>query len=249
MSVTMKRILVVEDDDGTRALLQDLLFSAGYEVSTATDGPEALSRIQRSGLPNLALIDLGLPTMHGFTLCERIKRMGDVPIIILTGEDSEEAIVFAIHRYADDYITKPFNRREVVARIQRVLSRFPDSALAEAARVPVDDYLSIDLPNSRIWRGGEEISLTPTESNILFILFSNAGRTIPPETLMARVWPNEEVFEETLRVHLHRLRRKLQPDTNKAQYIHTERGTGYVFRTPEAPTPNESDLPAGSRHS
>ncbi len=228
-----KRILVVEDDTVTRRLLQQVLDQAGFDVTVCGDATSALNVLQQNGLPHLVILDLGLPGMHGFALSERIKRMGDVPIIILTGDASEDSKVEGIQQYAEDYITKPFIVREVVARIQRVLSRVTDSSYAEGPVVHVDDHLSIDFANNRIALDGEEIALTPIETNLLFILLNNKGRVVPPDILLARVWPNEEVYEETLRVHIFRLRKKLQPNSEQPQYIHTERGVGYALYVPE----------------
>jgi len=236
--VNAKKILIVEDDSITRRLLRDVLEAAGYDAHTVSDGPEALDALRRNGLPHLAIIDLGLPTMDGFTLSEKIKRMADVPIIILTGNSDRNTLVHGIENYADDYILKPFHAPEVVARVGRVLSRIntPDPP---AHLVEIDSYLSIDFANSCLYRAGERVTLTPIESRLLHILARDRGRIISPQMLIARAWPNEEVFEETLRVHLHRLRRKLQPDPEKPGYIYTERGVGYVFRLAENPPSEE----------
>jgi DNA-binding response OmpR family regulator len=231
--VNTKHLLIVEDDFVTRTLLREVLEKAGYQVSAVSDAPEALTFLQQKGLPHLVLVDLGLPSMHGFALSERIKHMGDVPIIIITGDDSQEAIVYGIQKYAEDYMTKPFNVNEVVARVQRVLSRFGDYSYAQAPVMVIDKHLSIDFPRSRLVLDGQSAPLTPIETNLLHILVRNQGRIVSPETLMARVWPNVEVFEETLRVHMHRLRRKLQSGNGQLQYIRTERGVGYSFSVPD----------------
>lgn len=224
-----KRLLVVEDDSTTRRLLQQVLQQAGFEVVAASDASSALTLLQQQGLPHLILLDLGLPGMGGFELSERIKRMGDVPIIILSGNDEEESKIYGIEQYADDYITKPFNIKEVIARIQRVLSRIADYSYAQGRVVEVDSHLSIDFANKRIILDGKEVALTPTETNLLHILYRQKGHVVSPDTLIARVWPAEEVYEETLRVHMHRLRKKLQ----LASYLQTERGIGYSFVVPD----------------
>ncbi len=124
--IEIKRLLIVEDNLDFRAGLKDALDEAGYEVITFGDGPDALRYIERHGLPHLILADLQLPTMHGFELIDRLRRMGNVPVIILSGESSEESRVRGIEQYADDYLVKPVSLREVVARVGRVLSRIPD---------------------------------------------------------------------------------------------------------------------------
>lgn len=231
--MTNLRLLIVEDDAVTRDLLQHVLQQAGYEVNAVRDGPDALNFIKKNGLPHLVVLDLGLPGMHGFTVGELIKRMGDVPIIILTGEDSEDMVVQGIEQYADDYITKPFSVKEVVVRIQRVLSRVIDFSYAQSPVVQIDEHLAIDFPNNQVWRDGQIITLTPTETSLLSVLLRNKGHIVPTATLIARVWPNEEVYEETLRVHIARLRGKLAAKSNEMQYIRNERGVGYTFNFPE----------------
>jgi DNA-binding response OmpR family regulator len=222
-----KRLLIVEDDTITRRLLSEVLGQAGYQVSSVTDGSEALDALRKQGLPHLILLDLGLPTMHGFVLGEQIKRMGDVPIIILTGDDTEESILRGLREYADDYITKPFNVREVVARVQRVLSRVNNFSYAQAPAIQIDAHLLVDFSNNQITIDDRRATLTPIESGLLSVLMRNKGQIVPSEVLIARVWPNGDVDEEALRVHIFRLRRKLHTDS--IEYIHTERGVGYAF--------------------
>jgi DNA-binding response OmpR family regulator len=223
-----KRILIIEDDSIMRRLLQTVLQEAGFETVAASEASDALSILQTQGLPHLIVMDLGLPGMGGFALSEHIKRMGDVPIVIITGDDSPESKIRGIQNYAEDYITKPFHVKEVVARIQRILSRINDYSYANGPYIAVDSNLSVDFANNRILIGTQEVGLTPIETSLLHILIRNRGQTVSPATLISRVWPNEEVYEETLRVHMHRLRRKLQHDSDE-QYIHTERGAGYSF--------------------
>jgi len=223
-----KRLLVIEDDSIARKLLQQVLQQAGYTVTAVGDASSALTTLQQDGLPHLILLDLGLPGMDGFTLSDHIKRMGDVPIIVLSGVSDEETKTAGIERFADDYITKPFNSKEVVARIHRVLSRIGDYSYAGGRVTRVDDRLSVDFTHQRAWLNDQEIVLTPIESNLLMILLRNKGQIVSPETLLARVWPNEEVYEETLRVHMSRLRHKLKSD-GQPDYIQTERGAGYSF--------------------
>ena len=224
-----KRLLIIEDDSITRKLLQQVLQQAGYNVTAVADASGALTTLRQDGLPHLILLDLGLPGMDGFTLSDHIKRMGDVPIIVLSGNSNEDVKTAGIERFADDYITKPFNAKEVVARIQRVLSRINDYSYAQGPVTTVDERLSIDFASNRAWLDGQEVALTPIETNLLMILLRNKGQIVSAETLLARVWPNEEVYEETLRVHMSRLRSKLKSDDKQARYIYTERGAGYTF--------------------
>jgi DNA-binding response OmpR family regulator len=230
-----KKLLVVEDDYVTRALLRNVFEQEGYAVAVTSDAPEALDYLTMHGLPHLVLVDLGLPSMHGFDLCRRIKRLGDVPIIILTGNTTAESATEAIRNYAEDYVRKPFNIDEIVARVQRVLSRLHTDSYTI---LTIDDHLAIDFPNSRLTIDGQANPLTPIESNLLYLLINNRGRVVGIETLMQRVWANEEVYEETVRVHMHRLRGKLRGKNGGYTYIRTVRGEGYAFDDPHA----DSDL-------
>ncbi|HRE46590.1 MAG TPA: response regulator transcription factor [Aggregatilineales bacterium] len=223
--MTPKRILIVEDDLVTQTLLREILEREGFNTNAVGDGPDALAHLQRSGLPELILIDLGLPTMHGFELCRRVKRMGDIPIMILTGDTSPQTATEGLHDYAEDYIRKPFDVDEVVARIKRVLSRL--SGDGSSPLEIIDSALTIDFVNNRVIVDQTPVLLSPIETNLLYILYRNRGRLVSNEALMARVW-GEDDLHESLRVHIHRLRKKLEGKT-KRDYILTERGYGYLF--------------------
>ncbi|MEL6525697.1 MAG: response regulator transcription factor [Chloroflexota bacterium] len=140
-----------------------------------------------------------------------------------------------LKKYAEDFIVKPFELRELEARVEVVLSRMPSLDYASEPIVHVDDSLDIDFAHNRIVVNGKSVGLTPTESILLHVLLRNAGRVVENRMLIARVWPSEDVFEDTLRVHMHRLRRKLEADSHHPHYIRTERGVGYMFtiRPPE----------------
>jgi DNA-binding response OmpR family regulator len=229
----IKRLLVVEDDLSIRDLIKRALIDADFEVATVPDGPDALRYIERHGLPHLILLDLVLPTMHGFELSEKIKNMADVPIIILSNDSDEESVVTGIQKYAEDYITKPFSRRVLVARIRRVLSRIGNFSYAEGAVVRIDDHIALDMVGGRIVVDETASELTPIETRILGVLINHAGRTVHTEQILERVWPNEDMPEETLRVNISRLRRKFDYPGRTHDYIQTERGTGYRFSYPD----------------
>ncbi len=223
------KVLLIEDDPGISKLVNDYLTKHGYEVVTTADGPEALEHIKQRGLPHIALVDLVLPTMHGFEVSSRLKSMADVPIIFVTSTNDTETIVQGLKKYAEDFIVKPFELRELEARIQVVLARMPSLDYASEPIIHIDEHLSIDFAHNRIILAGKTIGLTPTESILLHVLLRNAGRVVENRMLIARVWPNEDVYEDTLRVHMHRLRRKLEADSHHPHYIRTERGVGYMF--------------------
>jgi len=230
------KVLVVEDEADICKLINDYMSLHGFDVTTVNDGVDALDYIRERGLPHIALIDLGLPTMHGFELSSKIKAMADVPIIFVTSSSDTDTIVQGLRRYAEDFIVKPFELRELEARVQAVLARMPSLDYASEPIVQIDEHLQIDFAHNRIVLNNKGDSLTPTESILLHVLMRNAGRVVENRMLIARVWPSEEVFEDTLRVHMHRLRRKLESDSHHPHYIRTERGIGYMFtvRPPES---------------
>lgn len=234
------KVLLIEDDPGINKMVTDFLTKTGYEVTPFPDGPEALDHIKQRGLPHIALIDLGLPTMHGFEVSSRIKAMADVPIIFVTAINDTDTTVQGLKKYAEDFIVKPFELRELEARIQVVLARMPSLDYASEPVVTIDEFLNIDFAHNRLVLSGKSIGLTPTESILLHVLLRNAGRVVENRMLIARVWPNEDVYEDTLRVHMHRLRRKLEADSHHPHYIRTERGVGYMFTV----RPPETDEPA-----
>ncbi|MCX7671875.1 MAG: response regulator transcription factor [Anaerolineae bacterium] len=225
----LQRILVVDDDPIILRLVRDKLESVGYAVLTASNGRQALDLIARHGMPHLAIVDVNMPVMGGLEFCQAVQQFSDLPIIMLSAVDEEETIIQSIDRYAEDYITKPFSPRELVARVQRVLRRIGDFAYTFDPITRVDDYLSVDFARQQAIVNGQPVSLTPTETKLLYILIRNAGRIISTDFLLRRLWPLEEVFEDTLRVHIRRLRQKIEPDPSRPRYIVTERGAGYTF--------------------
>ncbi len=224
-----QRLLVVDDDPDILRLVSDKLEHAGFQVMTAASGEAALDVIARRGLPHLAIVDLNMPGMDGFELCRRVLRFSDLPIIILTAVDEEETVIRAIDLFAEDYVIKPFSPRELVARVSRVLRRIGDFAYCLEPVTEVDERLAVDFVGQRALLDGLAVPLSPTEAKILYLLMRNAGRPVTTEFLLRRVWPLEEVFEDALRVNIHRIRRKLGANPSGLPYIVTERGVGYSF--------------------
>ncbi len=224
-----QRILVVDDDPAIQRLVKDKLENAGYEVFTAANGRQALEVIGRTGIPHLAIVDINMPTMNGFEFCEAVQQFSDLPVIMLSAVDEEETIIQGISRYAEDYVTKPFSPRELLARVQRVLRRIGDFAYTLALLTRIDGRLAVDFPHQSVLVDEHPVALTPTETKLLYLLLRNAGRIVTIDFLLRRLWPMEEVFEDTLRVHVHRLRQKIEPNPSKPSYILTERGLGYSF--------------------
>jgi DNA-binding response OmpR family regulator len=228
----VRRILAVEDDPDLLRLIARELTAAGFEVWPAASAERALELIGERGLPHLGLIDILLPGLDGLELCRRLQEWSDLPVVLLTSIDEEETVVAAIQRFAEDYIVKPFKPREMVARVERVLRRIGDFAYCLQPVVPVDERLAFDLAHQRAIVLGRPVPLTATETKLLYVLLRNAGRVVETAFLLRRLWPSDEVFEDTLRVHIHRLRGKIEPTPSRPRYIVTERGTGYRFPLP-----------------
>ena len=227
-----QRILVIDDDAGILQLMELTLSRAGYEVLTALSGEEALELIERRGLPHLAIVDILMPGMDGFEFCRAVHEFCDLPIILLSAVVAKDTVVQGIQECAEDYITKPFSPRELAARVERVLRRIGDFAYALQPLTDVDERLAVDFAAQQVIVDGEPVHLTPTESKLLYVLMRNGGRAVATDYLLRRVWPLTEVYEDSLRVHIRRLRQKIEMEPSQPYYILTERGLGYRFLGP-----------------
>ncbi|MCZ2114465.1 MAG: response regulator transcription factor [Anaerolineae bacterium] len=228
--VNTYRILALDDNYSIQRLVSAALQKAGFEVSTVSSAEEGLENIQRFGLPHLALVDIHMPYgMNGLEFCETILTYSDIPIIMLTAVDDDETIIQLIDQFAEDYITKPFNPGEMVARVRRVLRRIGDFAYALSPETIVDARLVVNFPSQQVIVDGKEIQLTPTEAKLLYILMRNAGQTVTSDFILRRLWPMESVHEDRLRVYIHRLRQKIERQPNRPKYITSRRGVGYSF--------------------
>ncbi|MEM9554017.1 MAG: response regulator transcription factor [Acidobacteriota bacterium] len=223
------RILVVDDDPDICTTVRMTLELEGFEVVTAHSADEAELAIQRHGLPHLAVVDIMMPGTTGIEFCRRVQKYADLPVIMLTAVDDVETVAQTITEVAEDYVTKPFHPPELAARVKRVIRRIGDFGFRLEPTTVIDDYLSVDFAEKRAICNGEAVSLTPTETKLLHILIGNARRTVRTDYLLGRIWPLDEVFEDTLRVHVHRLRQKIEPKTGAPRYLITQRGTGYSF--------------------
>src|SRR5687768_4432572 len=217
-------ILLVDDDHTLLSAIARRVARAGYEVRTATSGPAALKLLDVSW-PALMVVDLMMPGMDGFELCRRVKQLADLPIIVLSAVDASEAKVSALELYAEDYVTKPFDPDELVARIQRVLRR---SAIG-SPQISLDGGdVEVDLATRRISTPTGTQQLTPTEARLLQVLAAHVNRVVPTEELLSRVWTDADGADPSyLWVTIRRLRRKLEPDPDHPRYLLTERGNGY----------------------
>ena len=202
------------------------------EVLAAGTGGEALTLVEREA-PDLVLLDVGLPDMDGFKVLEELRFFSDVPVVMLTARDDTLDKVRGLELGADDYVTKPFNHLELLARIKAVLRRLDMPAPKSRAPSFQSGDLEMDFAAQEVRVRGEPVALTPTEYKLLYHLVRNAGRTLMHGTLLAKVWGREYVDEvDYLRVYVRRLRDKLGDDPEKPRYIRTERGLGYRFLRP-----------------
>lgn len=225
-------ILVIDDErEITRAVrLTITLQVPEWQVIEAHDGPEGLEQIARAA-PDLVLLDISMPGMHGFDVLKEIRRFSAVPVIFLTVEDDELAKVRGLGLGADDYIVKPFGHLELLARIRSVLRRAAGEA--QPTHPPyVSGDLRIDFDQRRVTLRGEPVPVTSTEFQLLAVLAQNAGRIVENDVLLQRVWGYERGEEaESLKVYIYRLRQKIEPDPAHPHYLLTERGVGYWLRT------------------
>ena len=226
---TAPTILVVEDDPATRRLVQASLEPEGFSVALAEDAAAAERWISGHGLPHLAVVDIGLPDGSGLDLCREVQTFADLAVVMITADSREETLVEAIDQVAEDYIVKPVKPRELAARVKRVLRRLGSGGWTHGREVVVDDHLTLLLAEKTARVDGDEVSLTPTETKLLHVLARQPRRTVSTGFLLQRLWPLEEIYEDTLRVHVHRLRRKIEPDPSRPSYLITQRGRGYSF--------------------
>jgi DNA-binding response OmpR family regulator len=223
------RILVVDDDPVIRHLVLRRLEAEGFQVFTAESAEEALVWIETHGLPHLAIVDLVMPGVDGIELCRQVQKYSDLPAILLSAVDERETVVRAIEEVAEDYVTKPFDPEELVARIRRVLHRTAGAHVERGPLTRIDGRLAVDFPRQTLFVDDRPVLLTPTESKLLHILVRNARRTVRTDYLLQELWPREEVYEDALRVHVHRLRQKIEPEPRTPRYVVTRRGQGYRF--------------------
>ena len=220
----MARILVVDDEPKITQLVRDYLESAGFGVVTAGDGREALMRAQTER-PDLVILDLGLPQLDGLDVTRSLRRDGDLPIIILTARDDETDRVIGLELGADDYVTKPFSPRELVARVRAVLRRrdrdLPDDVLRAGA-------LTLDLPRMRLEVDGHPVELTATEFSLLAAMARQPGRVFTRSQLLDAIHGVAfESYERAIDVHVKNIRRKIEPEPHDPRHLLTVYGVGY----------------------
>ncbi|HVT01309.1 MAG TPA: response regulator transcription factor [Patescibacteria group bacterium] len=219
----VNKILVVEDDSALQEYLKDLLNDAGFTVEIAEDGALALSLIKKSK-PNLVILDLGLPKVSGEAVCAEIKKKyAEIPVIILTAKGQTEDVIHGLNLGADDYLAKPFDGNELIARIHARLRDTADTKLRVAD-------LELDRSTLEIKRGTKQINLTPTEFKLLEYLMSNKGRVLSREMILNRIWlTSPDIETRVVDVYMGYLRKKIDAGSEKP-LIHSMRGFGYVIK-------------------
>jgi DNA-binding response OmpR family regulator len=222
-----KTVLVVDDKASVRKLVQEYLTEEGFRVVTAGDGREALF-VARHEKPDLILLDLMMPEMGGHDFLRLYTRESDTPVILLTARVEESDKVLGLELGADDYVTKPFSMRELVARIRAVLRRVDKGP--PAARVLRAASIVLDHGTRQVTAGGQAVSLTPSEFDLLAILMSAPGRVFTRAELLTEMQGVAfEGIERTVDVHVRNLRRKIEPDPANPRYVETVFGVGYRF--------------------
>lgn len=224
----MTRILVVEDEESLSDPLSYLLGKEGFDVQVVDNGLDAVVEFDRSGA-DLVLLDLMLPGQSGTEVCRQLRQRSNVPVIMLTAKDAEIDKVVGLELGADDYVTKPYSSRELVARVRAVLRRQgePEELISNTVQ---SGPVRMDVERHVVSVSGEPISLPLKEFELLEMLLRNAGRVLTRGQLIDRVWGSDYVGDtKTLDVHVKRLRGKIEPDPSAPRYLVTVRGLGYKF--------------------
>jgi two-component system KDP operon response regulator KdpE len=223
-----EKILIVDDEEDTVHLISMLLEKRGFETIKAFSAEDALRKAYRHQ-PDLALLDIMMPDMDGWEICKRIREMSDVPIIFLTARSDVKDVVRGLEMGADDYVTKPYDNDELVARVRAHLRRSPRPNMSEELVFDEGEF-RINFMNREVWVRNELKHLTPKEFNLLAVLVRNAGRVVTRTELVTQAW-GEEYSDaiDSLKLYIHYLRQKVETNPQQPDYIVTSRGVGYRF--------------------
>ena len=220
---------MIDDDTELLDLAQTWLGNAGYELLMAEDGVEGLRRAY-SNRPNLVLLDVRLPGMDGWEVCRRIREMCDIPIIMVTVNGARIDVLKGFSLGIDDYVYKPFDFEELLARVQAVLRRSGTAKEEETRPAFHSEEIEVDWRSHQVWVRGKQVNLTPTEFRMLACLIENRGRVVTHEQLLRKAWgPNYLGDRSYVKVYIRYLRQKIERDPDKPRLILTERGVGYRF--------------------
>ena len=227
----VKTVLVVDDEPQIVQLVRDYLEHGGFAVLTAADGPTAL-RIARTQRPDLVVLDLGLPGLDGLDVTRSLRRDGAVPIIMLTARGDESDKLVGLELGADDYLTKPFSPKELVARVRAVLRRV-EGMQAATEIIRAGDDVEVDLPRRQLTVAGRQVELTATEFQLLATMARQPGRVFTRAQLLDAVHGVAvESYERAIDAHIKNIRRKIEPDPRAPRYLLTAFGVGYRFAAP-----------------
>lgn len=230
----MATILLVDDEGAVLEMLEACCQEVGYQTLTASNGKEAL-RLFFQHHPDLVVADIRMPVMDGFELISRIREVSEVPIIVLSALGREEEKVQGLRLGADDYIVKPVGMKELVARIEAALRRAQLPPISHQG-VYTDGVLTIHLERQEVYVRGQKVNLTPKELRLLVYLTQNAGKVVPVQELLAKVWGSTYYAEESVKWHIASLRRKIEDNPHEPRLIVTVWGSGYRYDRP-APSP------------
>jgi two-component system, OmpR family, KDP operon response regulator KdpE len=223
-----KRVLVVDDEQEIALVLRSGLATHGYEVRVAGEGEAALE-LFHAWTPDLVVTDLSMPNMNGLKLCQQLRAISGVPIIVLSVKGDEAAKVEALDAGADDYVTKPFGMGELLARVRATLRRLPIEISEQQAVIEEGDF-RVDLERREVHVAGREIRLSPKEFDLLVYFIRHSGKVLTHRTLLANTWGGNYTDQtEYLRVFIRHLRKKIEPDPAKPRYILTDPWVGYRF--------------------
>ncbi|MDE3075329.1 MAG: response regulator transcription factor [Chloroflexota bacterium] len=232
----MSRILVVDDEPNLVELVLGYLQREGYDIRTASSGPEALELV-RAHDPDVVVLDVMLPGLDGIEVCRRLRQFSDAYVLMLTARTEEIDKIVGLSVGADDYLTKPFSPRELVARVKALLRRPRSGPLAAAPAPPPLSYgaLAIDESRHQVAKDGSPVALTAREFSLLLRLASHPGRVFTRQQLLEAVWGDAYYDDHVVDVHVSNLRRKIEDDPARPRYLETVRGVGYRFHEPEKP--------------
>ncbi|HHV79173.1 MAG TPA: response regulator transcription factor [Firmicutes bacterium] len=245
----MPRILVVEDEKPIAQIIEFRLKKEGFQVDSVATGEQAIAYV-RKNVPDMILLDIMLPGLDGFATCREIRRMAQVPIIMVTAKEAEGDKILGLELGADDYVTKPFSPRELIARVKAVLRRTSSTQTAgdssngvpEPTKITIGP-LTVDSSTYEATRNGEKVALTVREFELLRYLMVHPGRVLTREQLLKEVWGYEcPVDTRTVDVTVRRLREKIEDDPAAPQFIQTRRGVGYFFQSPSTEERGDDSL-------